>query len=383
MMGSDKFHLIFALAVFFVAYIWLMTEKTPRHVVVLYASAALLLGQVLTLQQAFDLVNWNTLASLLGMFILVEALSNFGFFNRLATTLIRRLKDRRQALFFVLCAAAGLLSMVINNITVMLFLTNLTLQICRGVPLEPIPLIIGEVSCANMVGAATLIGSPPNLVMAGILGYGFSHVAIHMAPLMIISTAVFMTVYYVQNVDSLYHSAPLLAGMTLKVGLERMTAWRLFLKIDFETLLFFMGLFILVGALDHVGLFQILAQRLATVQNPLMLMLATLWLSAMASALVDNIPMALAMAYLIKKLAAMSPGFPSEILVWAALIGLTLGGNMTPIGASPNVVAYGLLEKHRIKIGWKKWGELTIPATLCALLAASALVWIKYRIGWY
>lgn len=382
-----QFHLILTLIIFIATYIWLATEKTPRHLVVLCGSTALLLARILTFREAFALVNWNTLALLLGMFVLVETLSGVGIFERIALGLAQRLETRPMVLFFALCAAAGLLSMVVNNITVMIFMTSLTLQICQHVPLAPVPLITGEVCCANMLGAATLIGAPPNLMMAENLGIGFKRVAIHMGPLVTLSTLMFMTVYYFQNrshyLASDRNPQALCMSRPPKSSFRGWKQLSLLLEVDFETLIFFMGLFVLVGALDHVGFFQMLAHRLAVVQNPVGLIWGTLWLSATMSALVDNIPMALAMAYLIKNLTAVSPGSPTGILVWATLIGLTLGGNMTPIGASPNVVAYSVLEKQKVRIGWIRWARLTVPGTLAALLTASLLVWAKFRLGWY
>jgi len=384
---AGMFHLIFALVVFFGVYVWLATEKAPRHLVVLSGAAALVLGQVLTVREAVRLINWNALCMLLGMFILVEAMSSYGLFDWLAVSLARGLRHRPISLFFVLCAAAGFISMIVNNITVMIVLTSLTLEICRYVPLEPVPLIVGEVCCANMLGAATLIGAPPNLVMATTLGIGFNRVALHMAPVVLIGTIVFMGVYYIRHRRLLAASGPDRTSPSLN-RVHRSTSHRwqrleFLLEVDFETLVFFMGLFILVGALDHVGIFHALALRLTMVHKPILLTLAVLWLSAVVSAFVDNLPMALAMAYLIKEMTLISPAFPSGILVWAALVGLTFGGNMTPIGASPNIVAYGILEKQKIRVGWKKWAALTVPATLSALLTATFLLGLKFRMEWY
>ncbi len=271
---------------------------------------------------------------------------------------------------------AGVFSTVMNNITVMVFMTQLTLQICRYISLDPIPLILGEVCCANMLGAATLIGSPPNLLMAAPLGFGFARVSIHMAPIARAGTFDFLMVHYFQHRRELQSSA-----RPLENSLPSQTPRKF--HIDYRTLLFFLGLFILMGALDHVGVFMRLAQFLSSVRNPAVLMSSMLWLCAVVSALVDNIPLALAMAFLITQMSLVSPGLPPGILAWAALTGLSLGGNMTPIGASPNVVAYGILEKRGTRLGWKKWAQLTVPATLCAMIAAHALIWLKYRAGWY
>src|ERR1035438_4538364 len=209
------------------------------------------------------------------------------------------------------------------------------------------------------MGPSTLIGAPPNLMMATTLGIDSKHMSTHMAPIVFICTVLFLGIHYLKHRRWLQTISNYSTGIVLPFApfSEKKSLFHRFLKLDYETLVFFAGLFILVGSLDHVGLFQTLAHTLTKVQNPLGLMLAVLWGAAAASAFVDNVPMALAMAYVIKPLAAISPSFPSGILVWAALIGLTLGGMMTPIGASPNIVAYGILEKQGIRIGWKTWGS--------------------------
>jgi Na+/H+ antiporter NhaD/arsenite permease-like protein len=366
--------LLFTLAIFLATCIWLATEKAPRHIVVLSACLLLLFTRILTVKEAYHAINWGTLGLLLGLFVCVEVLSFSGFFDWLSVFFVQRFKSRPWIFFVSLPLLTGLFSMVINNITVMVFMTPLTLQISRSVFLDPLPLLITEACFANMMGAATLTGAPPNLLMATTLGYGFDQVALQMAPLMIASTVIFIVVYYFQ------YGVPKISTSPFQ---SRDSVSRKKFRVDVETLLFFMGLFILVGALERVGVFKILAQQLNGIHRPLLLMLAVLWISAIVSAFVDNIPMALAMAYLIKQWMTLSPHFPIGIFVWAALVGLTLGGNITPMGASPNIVVYGLLERQGLRIGWKKWVAHTVPGTLAALLGTSFLLAMKFKTGWY
>lgn len=430
--------LVFAVLVFFGTYIWLATEKTPRYVVALCSAALMIVAKIFTLEEALAQVNWQTITLIFGMFTIVAALSESGFFNWLALTVARRLKYSPIAVFIVFPLMAAALSMFLDNITVMLFLTTLTLDLCSYIPINPVILITAEVCAANTGGGATLVGAPPNVVMGVTLGYGFNSFLEHMLPTAWICTAVLMVVYYAMHRDHLrglkIHNRKELDAINLadkitdsrlmKGGLITLAAavvllvahpllekvWHLPLgvgmaalapalclmvyedqhgrdvmrKIDLESLVFFVGLFVIVGALDKVGAFDAFARLiLSRVQSPIAVLLIFLWFAAIASAFVDNVPMALSMAYLIKDMKHI-PGAPPEgIIVWASLIGLLMGGNMTPIGASPNVVAYGIMERKAMKVGWAAWARLTVAPTLIALAVASVLMWVKYDLKWY
>lgn len=432
------FPLVFTLLIFFGTYAWLATEKTPRYVVALCGAGLLILGKIVTLEEAFQWVNWQTIALIFGMFTMVAALSESGFFNWLALSVARRLRYHPIKVFVVFPLLAAVLSMVLDNITVMLFLAALSLELCAYIPLNPIVLITAEVCAANTGGGATLVGAPPNVVMGTTLGYGFNSFLIHMAPSVWVCTLILLAVYYVihrkrlhgvrvqnrQELDAidlskkitdrdLMHSGLIALGgavflliahrslenifhLPITVGLAAMIPALVLMvyedrhgrdvmrKIDLESLVFFIGLFIIVGALDKAGVFRSFAHLVLThMHHPVAIIIAFLWFAAITSAFVDNVPMALSMAYLIKEMKGI-PGAPPEgMMVWASLIGLLMGGNMTPIGASPNVVAYGILERLGMKIGWKQWADLTVPPTVSALLVASLLMWIKYQMRWF
>ncbi len=154
-------------------------------------------------------------------------------------------------------------------------------------------------------------------------------------------------------------------------------------KVDYHLLLFFIGLFILVGALEKTGAIQIFASGLLTVasgDNNLLLSLL-LWGSAAISAVIDNIPFALTMSYVVKDIATVPGIVATSAMVWAVSLGTDIGGTGTPIGASSNVVAYDSMEKHGLRIGWIRWMKLAIPPTFVALLVCNVMLYVKYAIG--
>ncbi len=427
-----------AVIVFIGTYVWLASEITPRYVVALCGASAFILAHILTLPEALAQVNWQMIALLLGMFTIVAALSESGFFNWLALSVARFLKYSPTKVFLVFPLLAAGLSMFLDNITVMVFLTALTLELCEFIALDPIVLISAEVCAANSGGGSTLIGAPPNLVMGTTLGYSFNNFLVHMAPTAWICTLTLVAIYYLfhrthlngirvhnrSHLDAVNLGEKITDRALMKAGLWTLTAAitllithpvlkmhfhipfslglaamvpALFLimyegghrrevirRIDFESLIFFAALFVIVGGLNKAGVFHALAGFLfAHIHSPFAIILGFLWFAAIASAFVDNVPMALSMAFFIKELGGIPGAPPERIVAWSSLIGLLLGGNMTPIGASPNVIAYGILEKRRMKVGWKKWARLTIPSTMTALIVGSLLMCFKYSIGWY
>jgi Na+/H+ antiporter NhaD/arsenite permease-like protein len=157
------------------------------------------------------------------------------------------------------------------------------------------------------------------------------------------------------------------------------------LKVDGESILFFAGLFMLIGGLEKVKLFELLAEGMAAAMasNPMGLVLALHWGPGLASGILDNVPLALAMAYVLKDLSAMA-GMPSlRLMVWSLALGVDVGGNLTPIGASANVVAYSYMEHNYGSIGWKRWLVIAVPPTILAMILISVILFFKYQIGWY
>ena len=441
--------MLLAVAIFIVAYVIIASEKFPRHWVALVGGALLIVFGILNPLEAFHYINWETLGLLLGMFILVAVLIESGFFGWLALTTVRKTNYHPAKVFVLLPLLAALMATVMDSITVMLFLSALTYQLCKLLKIDPIPLIIAEVCAANAGGTATLVGNPPNVILGTALGFNFMDFVQNTGPISMIAAAVSTGLFYLGNrkaladahgtldMDAIYaieetHRSelqrnvmrigliyfgaavallvthhwlgefgliqistaaaaliPAAAALVTLMIVERAGNQRALratiLRVDFESLLFFAGLFVLVGGLEKTQFMASIAQALgglAAISHPLFL-LALHWGAGGISAVVDNVPMALGMTYVLKDLSQTAAAPALAIMVWSLALGLNMGGSMTPVGASANVVSYAYLEKHHGKVGWGAWIKAAVPPTVVAMIIASALVLLKGAMGWY
>ena len=434
--------MLFTLVVFVLAYIMIASEKFPRHWVALLGGGLLILFGILSPFEAFEYINWETLGLLAGMFFLVSILQEAGFFSWLAMTALKRFNYHPVSLSVILILFAAVMAMFMDSITVMLFLSALTLQLCRLLKLDPVPLVIAEVCAANTGGAATLVGDPPNVILGTTLGFNFADFATHTGPISAIASLLLLGMFYLTNRKTLMnahsllteetiseiealHNEPLHAHMT-QVGLigflgavillvihhplseatgihinaamaamipaafallalKNVDRRKTLLKVDGESILFFAGLFVLIGGLEKIKLFESLAGVLAgmSASNQNGLVMALHWGPGLASGIVDNVPLALAMSYVLKDLAQI-PGMPAlGLMVWSLALGIDIGGNLTPIGASANVVAYSFMERNHGSIGWKRWLMAAVPPTIVIMIFASLAVMAKGFVGWH
>ena len=403
--------MFFTLTIFILAYIAIASEKFPRHYVALLGAGLLIVFGIPSPMEALSYINWETLGLLAGMFTLVSILQEAGFFTWLAMKSLKKVNYHPVALFVILIIFAAVMAMFMDSITVMLFLSALTLQLCRLLKLDPVPLVIAEVCAANTGGAATLVGDPPNVILGTTLGFNFADFITHTGPISAIAALLLLGMFYLANRKSLMdahdlltdetiteiealHNEPMHAHLTrvgligflaavillvLHIPLSDLTGFHInaamaalvpagiallvmksvdrkkaVLKVDGESILFFAGLFVLIGGLEKIDIFKSMAQGLADVSttNHSGLVMALHWLPGLASGIVDNVPLALAMSYVLKDLAAI-PGMPAlGLMVWSLALGIDIGGNLTPIGASANVVAYSFMERNHGSIGW-------------------------------
>ena len=434
--------MILALLIFVLAYIAIVSEKFPRHWIALAGGALLIVFGVLSPSEAISYINWETLGLLAGMFFLVSILQEAGFFSWLAMKSLRKFNYHPVSLSVILIIFAAVMAMFMDSITVMLFLSALTLQLCRLLKLDPVPLIIAEVCAANTGGAATLVGDPPNVILGTTLGFNFADFVTHTGPISAIASLLLLGMFYLTNRRALknahsqlteetiheieaLHNEPLhahltqvgLAGFLLAVILlvihQPLSEWtdihintamaalipavlallalrnadrrKTLLQVDSESILFFAGLFVLIGGLEKIKLFESLAGGLENFgsSNQNGLVMALHWVPGLASGIVDNVPLALAMSYVLKDLAQI-PGMPAlGLMVWSLALGIDIGGNLTPIGASANVVAYSFMERNHGAIGWKRWLTAAVPPTILIMIFASFAVMAKGYIGWH
>lgn len=429
-----------ALTIFALTYLLIATEKFPRQAVALLGGTLMIMFGVFDIKEALGFVDWETMGLLFGMFILVAILAEAGFFTWLAIEIAAKLQYRPSLIFIFFPLLAAFMAAFMDSITVMLFLSALTLRISRLTKLDPVPLIIAEVCAANTGGAATLVGDPPNVILGTTLGFGFNDFLIHNGPVVFFAVLVIVGAFYLTNrqmirtAEAQINLAELVeidrAGLItntkmvqiggigfavailLLVTHQQLSDWlhidisaavaalmpallvvsfggkdlkHIINKIDIDSLFFFIGLFVMVGALEHTHFMEILAKWLLQTagSNPNLLLMSLHWLIGMLSGVVDNVPLALAMSYVMKEMAAM-PGAPAlSIMVWALSLGLDIGGNLTPVGASPNLVAYTFLERSHIHVGWKRWIKLAAAPTFLAMIVCSFFLLLKYAIGFY
>lgn len=333
-------------------------------------------------------INWETIVFVAGMMIMVEGMARVGFFRWLCMRLAKMVKYKVVPLFVTFMVLSGILAMFIDSITVILFLAAVTIELSQLLKFNPVPMILAEVFCANLGGSATMCGDPPNIIIGTSLGYSFTDFLTNTGLIAGISLVVVVLYFYLVFHKELRASEAAAAGsnqtypdpseaITDKKGFIISTviflcavallvthaqtgltvscigvfisivtliaagrdALKLIKQIDYKTLLFFIGLFMVVGGLEQTGILKVMANFIGDISNGnLMLMIAIiLWISAIASAFVDNIPFAATMIPIISSLSA-TQGVDLSILAWALAMGTDIGGSATPIGASANVV---------------------------------------------
>ena len=371
-------------------------------------------------------INWSTILFIAGMMLMVEGMGKAGFFRWLCLELARLVKYRTVPLFIVFMVMSSILAMFIDSITVILFLAAATVELGRLLKFNPVPMIIAEIFCANLGGSATMCGDPPNIIIGTSLGYsfadfitntgviaGFSLIlvilyfffcfrreleksvaergevsypnpkdAIENRKDFAVSSAIFaaavvLLVTHAQTGLTVAAIGVFIGAVTL-VTAGKDALW-LLKKVDYKTLLFFIGLFVVVGGLEQTGILELIAGFIARVSgdNAMIMVAIVLWISAVASAFVDNIPFAATMIPVIQSLSA-AQGVNLSVLAWALSIGTDIGGSATPIGASANVVGISVAAKEGHVIGWGKYCRYAAPATVLVVLFSMIAIYVRY-----
>lgn len=378
-------------------------------------------------EEASSGINWATIIFLAGMMVMVEGMAKAGFFRWLCMKLAKAVNYKPIPLFIVFMVMSAFLAMFIDSITVILFLAAVTVELAQLLKFDPIPMIISEVFCANLGGSATMCGDPPNIIIGTSLGYSFADFVKNTGLIAFISLFVIIAYFFliyrkellteeaaavdptgmpdpkeaIQNKKDFIVSCVIFGlavillithastGLTVAfigtvIAIITLIANAKYIpellsKVDYKTLLFFVGLFIVVGGLEQTGILEIIAQFIGKVSggNIKLMIAIIIWVSAIASAFVDNIPFSATMIPIIKSLAA-TQGVDLSTIAWALSMGTDIGGSATPIGASANVVGTSVAAKHGYPIGWGKYCKAAAPATIIVIVISMVVIFVRY-----
>lgn len=374
-------------------------------------------------------INWATIIFILGMMVMVEGMAKAGFFRWLCMTIAKAVHYRVIPIFLTFMIMSSVLAMFIDSITVILFLAAVTVELAGLLKFNPVPMILAEVFCANLGGSATMCGDPPNIIIGTSLGYSFadfisntgviagisliaiviflyfcfrkelkaSEVAIgqidestypnpkdaitdkkrFIFSCIIFACAIILLVTHAQTGLTVAFIGMFIAIVTLLVAGKSIKS--LIKGIDYKTLLFFIGLFMVVGGLEQTGVLEVIANFIEKISggNVKMMVVIIIWISAFASAFIDNIPFAATMIPVIKNLSIVS-GANLAVLAWALSMGTDIGGSATPIGASANVVGTSVAAKAGHPVGWGKYCKSAVPATMMVLVISTVFILVRY-----
>ena len=371
-------------------------------------------------------INWETIVFIAGMMIMVEGMANSGFFRWLCMKIAKLVKYQIIPIFITFMLLSFVLAMFIDSITVILFLAAVTVELSQLLKFNPVPMILAEIFCANLGGSATMCGDPPNIIIGTSLGFSFADFVTNTGLIAVIALVLVVIYFYfifrkeltenARKIDPstlpdpeeaivskkgftiscviflcavvllVTHSQTGLTVSCIGVFIAAVTlitsgkdALDLLKKVDYKTLLFFVGLFVVVGGLEQTGILTILAGFIGKVSggNLKVMIAIIIWVSAVASAFIDNIPFAATMIPVIDSLAA-AQGIDISILAWALAMGTDIGGSATPIGASANVVGIATAAKSGHMIKWGKYCKAMAPATILVVLVSMLMIYARY-----
>jgi len=422
---------IAALVIFAGAYILIATERVHRVAAAL-GGAALMLALGLTSGKTAYYssdagIDWNVVFLLLGMMIIVGVIKRTGLFEYLAIAAVKKAGGRPFLVMTMLVVITAVASMMLDNVTTVLFIAPVTILVCDKLALPVAPYLIAEVMASNIGGTATLIGDPPNIIVASRAGLSFNDFLVNLAPFVVIMVIALiamtrimfrhaftfhpervaevmalserealrnkklliqsLVVLFFVLVGFILHttlhfepSVVALLGAGLLVLISRVTTEDAIADVEWETLVFFMGLFVMVGALVKTGVIGNFAHLLAQATGERLWVTTALLLlaSLVLSGIIDNIPYVAVMAPVVGALAQAQPAGHTSVLWWALLLGADLGGNATAVGASANVVVIGLAKRNGTPISFWQFTRYGLMVAGASGLLALPYLWLRY-----
>jgi len=410
--------------IFLITYALIVTERVHRTVSALLGGVAMILFGVLSQEQAFHAVDWNVIFLLAGMMALANVLRETGLFQWIAVHAVRLGRGDPFRILVILSLVTAVASALLDNVTIVVLVAPVTLLVAANLRMNPLPFLVAEILASNIGGTATLIGDPPNILIGSAADIDFLTFAANLAPISLLILVAFVGLCrflfkrdmqtsqgHPLDIDALetdalitdrpvlfkalivmggvilgfllhgaLHLEPAtiaLTGATLLLMWTRSDPHHILRDIEWTTLFFFIGLFITVEAVVQVGIIETVADTALRLTGGDLALTSTLllWLSAVASGIVDNIPYTATMIPVVENLGRV---MPVEPLWWSLALGACLGGNATLVGASANVVVACLAERSGHPISFRQFLKYGLITTGMSLLLAMAYLWLRY-----
>lgn len=418
---------LIALIIFITTLVFVSLEKINRTVIALSGALLFILLKILNQHEAFLAVDFNTIGLLTGMMVMVSIIKRTGLFQYLAIKISKLAHGNIFYLLFFLSIITGILSSILDNVTTIILIVPITLAICENLEISPVPLVLSEIFASNIGGAATLIGDPPNIIIGSAAHLSFMDFIINLAPfalILLILLPFFVRLFYkkemAQNVKEawervekfdekkaiedpvllkksilvflltisifiFHHNLGLeaatvaLAGATLLLLVSNIDPAETFLEVEWSTLFFFIGLFVVIAGVEKVGIIQWLSDKIITLTkgNFTFTTLAVLWVSGISCSFINNISYTISMVPVIHNIGA-ATAFNLTPVWWALSLGACLGGNGTFIAAAANLVGVNILKRQGRIITFKDFFRIGLPIMLISIVLSSVYLFLRY-----
>jgi len=427
----------YAGTVFVLSYLFIMSDRINRAIIAMTAAGLMVLGGVLTQEAAIEGVDFNTIGLLTGMMIIVAITRQSGVFQFLAIWSAKLVKGHPWGILVMLSMVTAVLSALLDNVTTVLLIAPVTLLITDSLDVDPYPYLFAEIFAANIGGAATLIGDPPNIMIGSAVGLNFNDFLFNLGPIVVLLLPAMMIPIYLiwgrklvassdarqrvmdyNEADAItdkrllwqsilvlalvitgfilahdIHQEPatiamfgaalllLISSLPRSPGEQSEQLEYIFSKVEWITIFFFVGLFIIVYGVEETGLLEMLANKMIemTGGDPKLTTISIIWTSAIASALIDNIPFVATMIPIIQNMGGLLGG-PEALmpLWWALALGSCLGGNGSLVGASANLIVAGFAERAGQPIQFLRFMLIAFPLMLGSIAICTLYIYLRY-----
>lgn len=425
-----------AVGIFLFAFLLIAFEVFDKSLIALFGSLLMIILGILSPEEALAAVDFHTILLLLAMMLLVNIASKSGIFSWLNVRIAKITRGNPLAIFLLFSLITALFSAVLDNVTTVILIIPLTIELVKGMGKDPKPYIFAEIIFSNVGGALTLIGDPPNIIIGGATGFSFLDFITNLW-MPILATAIFTMIVFItlhwkklrpisdnlvdlsianlliKKIHYKFSKTTINKPFVLKVVLillltilgflvqhyiglpnyviaftaaiflaiistKQVSMHEAFESVEWTTLFFFAGLFIMVGGFEKTGLLEELSHWITnSTDNLFYLALIILWVSGLVSMILDNIPFVTVMIPVIMGMQSQLIGVDATILWWALSLGACLGGNGTIIGASANVISVDLAKKNGVRISFLEYMKFSFPLTIAILLLCSVYLFIR------